>query len=166
MKRRDKRLYNVILPLWLLLAVPPLVLLVIPANLAVDCLVLLLTLAWMKRGEKAAVLRRLWWKFWLLGFAADAVGAAWMFLGVLPGIKLTWWSDTVGRIMYNAFSHPAALLWTLAGVVLAGVCIYFFDRRAMASCALLTARERHQIALSMAVFTAPWLFFVPTLWYF
>lgn len=52
-------------------------------------------------------------------------------------------------------------LWTLAGIAIAGVCIYFFDKRAMRKCALLTDREKHTVALAMAVVTAPWLFFLP-----
>ena len=48
------------------------------------------------------------------------------------------------------------------GVALAGVCIYFFDKRAMGSCELLDGRQRHIVALVMAIVTAPWLFFIPT----
>lgn len=156
------KLYNVILPIWLLLLFPQVLLIVIPGNLIVDCAVLLITLATLKCQGKAAVLKKLWWKFWLLGFAADAVGVAWMFLGwalYLPFGDV--WANTVVHITHNSFAHPAAFLWTLAGVALAGVCIYFFDKRAMRSCALLTDRQKHIIALTMAVVTAPWLFFIP-----
>ena len=63
--------------------------------------------------------------------------------------------------MYNPFGYPAAFLWTLAGVTLAGYCIYRFDKWAMKQCVLLNGGEKHKIALAMAVITAPWLFFVP-----
>ena len=160
--RRETRLYNVILPIWMLLLFPQVWLIVIPGNLIVDMAVLLLALAALRHAGKGAVVRQLWWKLWLLGFAADAVGVAWMFLGVLLYIPLgSLWESTVGHIAHNAFAHPAAFLWTLAGVALAGACIYFFDRRAMRGCPLLTARERHVIALALAVVTAPWLFFIP-----
>ena len=160
--RRKTRLYNVILPIWMLLLFPQVWLIVIPGNLAVDCAVLLIALAALKHRGKGAVVKALWWKLWLLGFAADAVGVAWMFLGALLYIPLgSLWESTVGHIAHNAFAHPAAFLWTLAGVALAGACIYFFDRRAMRGCPLLTARERHVIALALAVVTAPWLFFIP-----
>ena len=160
--RRETRLYNVILPIWMLLLFPQVWLIVIPGNLIVDMAVLLLALAALRHAGKGAVVRQLWWKLWLLGFAADAVGVAWMFLGVLLYIPLgSLWESTVGHIAHNAFSHPAAFLWTLAGVALAGACIYLFDRRAMRGCSLLTPRERHVIALALAVVTAPWLFFIP-----
>ena len=160
--RRETRLYNVILPIWMLLLFPQVWLIVIPGNLIVDMAVLLLALAALRHAGKGAVVRQLWWKLWLLGFAADAVGVTWMFLGVLLYIPLgSLWESTVGHIAHNAFAHPAAFLWTLAGVALAGACIYFFDRRAMRGCPLLTPRERHVIALALAVVTAPWLFFIP-----
>ena len=160
--KKDVRLYNVILPIWLLWLFPQLFILVAPANLAVDCMVLVVTLTALKHRGKGAVLKKLWWKFWLLGFAADAVGVAWMFLGFLLYLPFgSAWENSVGHITHNPFAHPAAFLWTLAGVALAGVCIYFFDKKAMGRCQLLTPREKHIIALTMAVVTAPWLFFIP-----
>lgn len=160
--KKETRLYNVILPIWLLLLFPQLLVFVIPGNLIVDCAVLLITLAALKHQGKAAVLKQLWWKFWLLGFVSDAVGVVWMFLGWLLYLPFgDWWTDTLSHILHNPFAHPAAFLWTLAGVALAGVCIYFFDKKAMAKCGLLTGREKHIIALTMAIVTAPWLFFIP-----
>lgn len=164
---KQTKLYNVILPIWLLVLFPQVWLIAAPGNLIVDCLVLLITLAALKHQGKAAVLKKLWWKFWLLGFAADAVGVAWMILGLVPAGLLgdtpfgAFWENTVGCHLHNPFAHPASFLWTLAGVALAGVCIYFFDKRAMRSCTLLTGREKHITALTMALVTAPWLFFIP-----
>ena len=160
--KREHRLYNVIFPIWMLVLFPQVWLIVIPGNLLVDCLVLLLTLLALKHRDKGGVVKQLWWKFWLLGFAADAIGVAWMLLGWLLAVPFgSWWESSVGHIMHNAFAHPAAFLWTLAGVALAGVCISFFDKKAMGRCDLLTPGERHIIALTMAVVTAPWLFFIP-----
>ena len=160
--KREHRLYNVIFPIWMLVLFPQVWLIVIPGNLLVDCLLLLLTLLALKHRDKGGVVKQLWWKFWLLGFAADAIGVAWMLLGWLLAVPFgSWWESSVGHIMHNAFAHPAAFLWTLVGVALAGVCIYFFDKKAMGRCELLTIREKRIIALTMAVVTAPWLFFIP-----
>lgn len=163
--RREIRLYNVIFPIWMLFLFPQVLLVVLPANLAIDCLVLVLALLALKHGGKREVCKRLWWKFWLLGFAADGVGVLWMLLGFLPfqnDALSPLWNDTLRYIMHNPFGHPAAFLWTLAGVALSGVCIYFFDKRAMRSCDVLSEAEKHTIALVMAIVTAPWLFFIPT----
>lgn len=155
-----------LLPIWMLWLFPQGWAIIIPGNLAIDCLVLFLTLCALKHTAKRAVLKELWWKFWALGFLADFVGVAWMFLGYLPVLFSNWnrvgewWDHTLGYIMYDPFGHPVAFAWTLIAVALAGVCIYFFDKRAMKKCALLTDREKHIIALAMAVITAPWLFFI------
>lgn len=161
--KKQTRLYNVILPIWMIVALPsPLWLVILPGNLLADCLVLLITLLALKHPQKGAVVKQLWWKLWLLGFAADAIGVVWMFLGWLGYLPFgDVWENTVFHVTHNAFANPWAFLWTLAGVALAGVCIYFFDKRAMKSCELLSQRERHVIALTMAVLTAPYLFFIP-----
>lgn len=166
--KKEVRLYNVILPIWILWIFPQLFVVVAPANLLVDCLVLTAALACLKHQNKGAVVKKLWWKLWLLGFAADFVGV----LLLLPGVVLpdllahaSWTYDLSMAMIANPFKHPLALLWTLGGIALAGVCIYFFDRRAMKKCGLLTSREKHVVALTMAVVTAPWLFLVPVYLY-
>lgn len=158
--KKQVKLYNVLFPIWLLWLFPQVLAVVIPGNLVIDCLVLLLTLLALKHTEKGAVVKAVWWKFWLLGFAADLVGTAWMMLGwylmELPALD-----GVVSYIdMVRPFTNPIAFLWTLAGVAIAGVCIYFFDKRAMKKCGALDGRQRHIIALTMAVVTAPWLFFL------
>ena len=137
--KKEVRLYNILLPIWLLWIFPQVWLFILPGNLLIDCLVLTITLAALKHRSKWAVVRQLWWRFWMLGFLADAAGVLWMVLALLP----VW-----------------AFLWTLAAVALAGYCIYRFDKRAMKNCVLLSEGERHKIALAMAIITAPWLFFI------
>lgn len=160
--KKQTRVYNLLFPIWLIWLFPQVLVFVIPGNLLIDCAVLFLALLALKHPQKGAVIKKLWWKFWLLGFAADGVGVAWMFLGWLLAIPFEdFWDDTLRYIMHNPFGHPLAFLWTLAGVALAGVCIYFFDRRAMRSCGLLSEREKRVTALALAIVTAPWLFFVP-----
>lgn len=166
--KKEARLYNVILPIWILWLFPQLFLFVAPANLAVDCAVMAVTLTALKHRGKGAVLKQLWWKFWLLGFAADFVGVLVLLPGaILPDLldSAPWTYDVSMSIIANPFMHPAAFLWTLGGIALAGVCIYFFDKRAMKKCGLLTDREKHVVALTMAIVTAPWLFLVPMYFY-
>ena len=168
--KKQTRIYNVIFPIWLLILFPQLLVYVLPGNLIIDCAVLWFTLLALKHAQKGAVVKKLWWKFWLLGFAADAVGMVWMLLGGAlsiaamdrAGAEGGWVVDAAQGMMMNPFRHPLPFLWTLAGVAIAGVCIYFFDKRAMRSCKLLDDRQRHIIALVMAIVTAPWLFFIPT----
>lgn len=147
--KNQTKLYNIILPIWLLVLFPQVWLIVIPGNLIIDCAVLLLTLGALRHTEKKAVLKKVWWKLWLLGFLSDFVGILWMLLGLICDIPTT------------PFRSPLSFLWTFIAIVFAGVCIYFFDKRAMRSCEQLTAREQHLIALVMAIVTAPWTFLIP-----
>lgn len=168
--KKQTRIYNVLFPIWIIWLFPQALVFFIPGNLIIDCAVLFFTLLALKHPRKGAVVKKLWWKFWLLGFAADLVGTAWMLLGwyvpLLIGQADTpfgaFWEDAMlSAHMLNPWTHPLTFAWTLGGVALAGVCIYFFDKRAMRKLDLLTQREKHVIALSMAIVTAPWLFLIP-----
>lgn len=155
------KLCNVLFPIWILIFFPQVLAIVIPGNLIVDAAVLLIALAAMRHRAKGAVLRRCWWKVWLLGFAADLIGAAWMVLGWFVTSWVPSLDSSLGKILYNPFGHPAAFLWTAAGVAIAGGVIFLLDRRVFRSVPELTSRQSTRLALTFAIVTAPWLFFLP-----
>ena len=165
MKKRSIRLYNVIFPFWLILfwPTPPVILLTLFGNLAIDCLVVFLALLVLKHPARGSVLKRCWWKVWLFGFLSDLIGALWLALGAwaLEAGGAGWVSDFAMAMTVNPFRHPLALAWTAIGVAIAGVCIYFLDRRVFRRTPELDGRQSHVLALTLAVVTAPWLFFVP-----
>ena len=159
---KQTRLYNVIFPIWLLFLFPQIWLIALPGNLIIDCVVVLLTLTALKHTQKRAVLKQIWWKVWLLGFAADFMGVALL----IPAMFLV--SDApkeirplIEPVMYNCWKSPLAFLWTAAAVALSGVCIYFFNKWSLHSCDQLSDRERHIVGLTLAIATAPWTFFIP-----
>ena len=155
------KLCNVLFPIWILIFFPQVLAIVIPGNLIVDAAVLLLALAAMHHRAKGAVIRKCWWKVWLLGFAADLIGAAWMVLGWFVTSWVPSLDSSLGKILYNPFGHPAAFLWTAAGVAIAGWFIFLLDRRVVRSVPELTSRQSTRLALTFAIVTAPWLFFLP-----
>lgn len=160
---KQTRLYNVIFPIWMLFLFPQVWLIALPGNLLIDCCVVFCTLLSLRHAHKWAVLKKIWWKIWLFGFAADFVGIALL----MPAMFMTGylpepWDSWVEPVMYNCWKSPLALFWTMAAVALSGLCIYFFDKLAMRKCDLLTDRERHLVALWLAIFTAPWMFFIPS----
>ena len=155
------KLCNVLYPIWILIFFPQVLAIVIPGNLIVDMAVLLIALAAMRHRAKGAVLRRCWWKVWLLGFAADLIGAAWMVLGWFVTSWVPSLDSSLGKILYNPFGHPAAFLWTAAGVAIAGWFIFLLDRQVFRSVPELTSRQSTRLALTFAIVTAPWLFFLP-----
>lgn len=165
MKTHKVRLYNMIVPVWLLwMFFPWMWLVILPGNLLVDMLVVFFTLLALKRRDKRRLMKRLWWRVWLRGFAADAIGVVWLILALIlyeAGGRDAFWMSWLGPVMYNPFGHPVAFLWTAVAVAISGVCIYIFDRQVLRKTPGLTSREAHIIALSLAIVTAPWTFFLP-----
>ena len=172
--KKDIRLYNVLFPIWILMfwPTPPVVLITLLGNLAIDCLVLYCTLRALKHPNRGEVVKKLWWRFWMFGFLADIVGAWCMLLiGEFPWLFglggsgfARFWDDTVIHIMHNPFAHPLALLVALLCIAVSGGLISLLDKRAMKKCDLLDGRQKHIIALAMAIVTAPWLFLVTLYW--
>ena len=171
--KRETRLYNVIFPIWILMfwPNPPVFLVTLFGNLAIDCAVVALALLALRHSAKGAVLRRCWWKVWLYGFLSDVIGAVWLAAGLFgawaldaDGTAAGWVSDFAMAMTLNPFRDPLALVWTAIGVAAAGVCIYFFDRRVFRRIPELEGRQGRVLALTMAIATAPWLFLIPIYW--
>ena len=60
----------------------------------------------------------------------------------------------------------AAGLWTAACILISGICIYQLNFRLALKKAVPDTAIRKKLALSLAVFTAPYLFLLPTAWFF
>lgn len=154
--KREIRLYNVIFPIWILWMLPPAWLVVLPGNLLIDGAVLFLSLTALKCPDRGARMRWLLPPFWICGFLADFAGTVWMCLGLFVSELSGGWN------LYCPLEHPAAFVWTFSAVALSSACIYaldsFFLRGELSP---LPERERRRTALTMAVVTAPWTFFIP-----
>lgn len=171
----DVRLYNLLFPFWMLmfLPVPPLILLTLLGNLLIDSLVLLITMRAMKLPARREIFRKAWWRVWRNGFLADLIGAAWLVIGyltasLLPGHlfpgdlnDVPWLYDFTLALNFNVFQNPLAFIWTAIGVVISGICIYFFNRRTLTRRTDLDESQIRRIYLVLAIATAPWTFFIP-----
>ncbi len=169
--RRDTTLYNVIFPVWMLWLFPLAWLAVLPANFAIDLLVVALAMQALhvpdiRRNAKAVILR-----VWLMGFVADLIGTALMFLVNVPAFQGTpfgtwWYENLTNAVSFNPFENVYAVLWVTLCVAVSGICIYWFNRKFCLKKAGLDERQTHRLALSLAVFTAPYLFYLPTAWFY
>ena len=169
------KLYNVVFPLWMLLVYPPAWLVVLPANFVVDSLVLLLAAAVLKLDNKKELYKKSILRIWLLGFAADLVGAA-VLIGVYALLMLLtagntvnggWLFDNVAHgFMLDPFSGVLPFLLTLLGVAVAGLCIYQFNRRISFRRLEMEESVKSKLALTLALCTAPYLFFIPARLFF
>ena len=157
MEKKTVRLYNILLPIWMLVWWPSwLWLFLIPGNYLIDRLVF----RWSLRGrEDAPVLcRRHTWKLCLAGFFSDFFGAALMLLTVYATESN---NELTNALAYAPFSHWGAFLITALAVALSGLGIFLLDRFILKKAGLDPAQAKRS-ALFMALVTAPYLFLFPT----
>ena len=160
--KNENRLYNIILPIWLLIWFPSwLWLTVIPANWLIDFLVTRYALK--HAGDTAYVSRsmRLSWKICLAGFVSDFIGSlillgAMYLLGNIGGD----FHEIEFGLNWNPFSNIFSMLIILAAILVSGICIYHLDKRILQK-ETLTAEQVKKTALALAVITAPYLYLLP-----
>lgn len=167
MKLKTTTLYNIFLPLWILLFWPSaLWLIILPLYYLIDRLVLHWSLKTLP--ERGAFCRKHTWKIWLAGFLGDMAGAAIMFAifmgSAFVGDDATggsWIENLAYGVGFNPFSHIGAFLLVALAVFVAGVIIYYVDR-AILKKAGLDLEQAKKSALKLALITAPYLYFFPS----
>ena len=160
MGKRNTKLYNVIFPIWLLIIVPPMWALILPINYAVDFAVLFYTFRHLNIENPKDKAKKVIIKVWLCGFVADFMGAMLMMVSNSAAGN-TRFHKMVGRAMYNPFKNIYAFGWVAMCVVVTAVLIYLLNYNYCLYNLKLEKIYIRKIALSMAVFTAPYLFFIP-----
>ncbi|MBS6395565.1 MAG: hypothetical protein KH452_00225 [Clostridiales bacterium] len=167
--KKEIKLYNVMFPIWFLWLFPETWIFVLPANFFIDLLVLVLVMKHLnitdiRRRAGKSILR-----VWLLGFAADFVGGFFMLLASLmeydQNTALGNWlyENLTNSVMFNPFENIAAFLWVTVCTLLSGALIYLFNVKFCLRKAELSEEHRRKVALAMAVFTAPYLFYFPSI---
>lgn len=168
MGKKGTKLYGVVLPVWLLWLLPQSLAVVIPVIFLLDFLVLFFEMKHLGITGRRETLRTTLWKTWLLGVLGDLAGAALMFLATaVPssgknGFEGWWYHYLTNPISVNPFHSVFAILWTAAAVFLAGMAIYVFNWKFAFSKLKIQEEQKKKLAISLAVFTAPYLFFLPS----
>ncbi len=172
----DVTLYNVVFPIWALWLYPFLWLISLPANFFIDSAVLLLALKCLGISAENHVYKQTIIKIWGLGFAADFIGALWValphfasdFLGSsLNENTYRWMMDQlVQPVSYHPFATLISFLWVTVGVGLAAFLIYRFNTKISFKNLELEDKKKKRLALTLAIFTAPYLFYLPMGWAF
>lgn len=156
--KKELRLYNMVMPVWMLVIFPIAWIPVLALNFGIDSLVLFLILK--KRGYTniKAVWKRSIVKLWLFGMLSDIIGG-----GLMIGLNLLY-DEVLGlhkaaySMYYNPWIHPGALISVLLCMAAASCLIYLFDSRISFRKAIDDPAERRRLALLFAVITSPWLF--------
>lgn len=160
-KSNSVKLYNILLPLWLIIFLPSyLWLALIPLNYLIDRVVLKWSLGDMP--DKGLFCKKNTWKICLAGFLSDFVGAAIMLaISMFTGDHTEKLYDIGHAVMFNPFSDFLGLLIVAACIALSGVCIYLFDKRILRKTGLDPEQEKRS-ALRLALITAPYLYLFPS----
>lgn len=165
--KKEFRLYNVLFPMWMFWYLPLaaellqyswvfrfIVLAVLLGNFAVDSLVVCLAAKRMGLEDRRQLWKKSIWRVWGIGFLCDFIGAALIF-----GLALL--LSDVFNAPWSFVTFPSTTLIALPGVLLAGVLIYFINRKfSFAKCGLDPAQVR-KLSLALAVFTAPYTMLIP-----
>ena len=171
MNKKTVKLYNLIFPLWMLMWFPQLWIITLPANFIIDLLVIWLSMKHLQVENIKEKAKKVILGVWLAGFAADFVGGFMMFLvnfvdtGNDTAFGKWWYENMTNAVIYNPFETIYVFLWTTMCVILSAVLIYFFNKKWCLKDAGLEEEQKKKVALSLAVFTAPYLFYLPTAWF-
>lgn len=165
MKTNDKRLYNVLFPIWLLVFFPSyLWLILIPANYLIDRIVLKWSLG--DTQDKGVFCRQNTWKICLAGFLGDFVGAIALFfvsqlLSGFGGDGTSFLEKVGDGIMFDPFTNILSVLIVIGAIALSAVCIYKLDKKLLGKTEL-NQEQIKRAAIRLAIFTAPYVYLIPT----
>ena len=172
MKKKSIKLYNVIFPIWPLCLIPMTWLVVLPANFLIDLLVVVLTMKYLKVKEIKLNAKSVILKVWIFGFISDFIGTASMFIANVIDFNYEtplgkWWYNNIkNAVSYNPFESIYAILWVTTCVIITSFFIYLFNYKFCLKKSTLDSEQKKKVALSLAIFTAPYLFYLPTAWFF
>lgn len=169
MKRNSTKLYNLIFPIWLLWLIPVTWIVVLPANFLIDMLVVIITMKIMKIDDIKNKLKTIIWKVWIYGFIADFIGTAAMFMSNVIDLGPfydKWWFDNIkNAVSYNPLESIYSIIWVSVCVIIAAIFIYLLNYKLFVKVLDIDNIQKKKLALSLAIFTAPYLFFLPTIWF-
>lgn len=168
---KQSKLHNVMFPIWMLLLFPITWIVVLPLNFLIDLLVLWLALKAFKVPERKPIIKKAVFFTWICGFLADGVGAALMMTPTLINPPMItggfdrWWIDHMANaVAFNPFDNIFSFLWVFVSTAISALLIYLLNYFLCLRKSGLDKRIKRKTALCLALFTAPYLFFLPSFW--
>ena len=157
-KNNEVRLYNIIMPIWLLVIFPVMWIPVLAGNFLIDSGLLLLFLKLRKHDSIKEKWKKSIVKVWLFGMLSDIVGGGIIVAVGAVASKIDGRSRFSQAILGHIWRDPAAAAVCIACMLLSSLLIYLFDSKISFKKAISDERERKILALLFAVITMPWLF--------
>lgn len=161
---KQVKLYNMIFPIWLIWLIPLTWFVIIPGNFIIDSICILIFFSIVKVDDVTKVYKKVILKTWVLGFVADIIAS-------IPFVVMAWTVESENPILVklidginmNPTSNIYSFLYTLLCVIFAGVLIYIFNYKIAFRKLDIDKAKKRKAALLMAVFTAPYLYFLPAI---
>ena len=171
MRTKNVKFYNMILPIWLIWLYPVITAFVLPANFIIDSLVIIITMKVLKIENIFKKARSIILLVWVFGFIADFIGAALLFGSHMMRFSDSkaddwWYNNIVQPVAFNPFTSIYAFLCVTVSVVIVALLIYFINFKISLRKLDISMSQKKKIALSLAIFTAPYLFYLPTEWFY
>jgi len=166
--KKEIKLYNMLLPIWLLWIFPITWLFIIPLTFLTDSAVLMIALKLLKQNEIKKKLKKVILKVWLIGFVADIPGLFMMIITqFVPHSDtgfLNWWykNNMANVIAFNPFGNIFAFLYVLCAIGITFVLIYFLNLKISLNNIDMNVKVKRRVSLALSVFTTPWLFMFPS----
>jgi hypothetical protein len=157
--RKDIKLYNMIFPAWALFIVPFTWVVILPANFIIDSIAVLIVLKLLRVTNITGLYKKMIFKVWGLGFAADILGT--ICLSIMIGF-----ADDITHMKYRGLSYstqdyPLGLILISIAIIISGILIYAFNYCGHLKSLELDQGQRRKLALTLAITTAPYLMFLP-----
>lgn len=172
--KKDYRLYNMILPPYLIMAFSPIFLAISAVgNFIIDSVVLLIISAFVFRKLDSSFYVKNIFKVWGLGFAADFVGVIYLFIGGELGYFFINSGLPAEPLLFNIFNGmnsvtnhsneitPFTIGFLISGIIISAICVFVFDFFIAFRKSGLTKKQRLVSSVAYAVCTAPYTFLLP-----
>lgn len=174
MKKNEIRLFNLLVPLWIMVWIPGWWwLLLIPANYLLDRFILKRCLD-RKVPDSKPFVRKYSVKVCIFGFLSDFIGALFLlavFMGTSvigeymkdgsnhdTGLKIAKWA---GESMSNVWHDPLSIIISAVGVGISALLIFVFNKRMLAKNTGIGEENARYAAKWLAIVTAPYLYLIP-----
>ncbi|ROR29211.1 hypothetical protein EDD66_103147 [Mobilisporobacter senegalensis] len=172
-EKTNLKLYNVIFPIWLLWLFPMTWLVILPSNFLIDTIVVLITLKVLKLSGQG-IYKKIIFKVWGFGFLSDFIGTFIMFspslidgfLDYESPMGKWWYENLTNAVSYNPFESIFSFLWVTFAIIITSLFIYIFNYKISLRKVEIENALKKKIALSIAIFTAPFFFYLPTKWFY
>ena len=111
-------------------------------------------------------------KVWGYGFLADLIGTIIMIIpgtieNFLSGSSREWWYKNLTMpVSYSPFDSIYSVAWILFATIITSFFIYLFNYKSSFKYLSIEENSKKKLAISLAIFTAPYLFFLPTMWFY